>query len=59
MTMEREEPAEESDQLPEEGPAEVTEDDTPGDAREGASENPGAADESDADQATGHPDNAG
>jgi hypothetical protein len=59
MTMERQEPSEESDQLPEEAPAEVAEDDTPGDSREDASESPGAADESDPDQATGHPDNAG
>jgi hypothetical protein len=59
MTVEREEPAEESDQLPEDAPAEVAEDDTPGEGREDASENPGAADESDPGQATGHPDNAG
>lgn len=59
MTMESEEPREESDQLPEEAPAEVAEDDTPGEARDEAEESPGAADESDPDQATGHPDNAG
>ena len=57
--MEREEPRKESDQLPEEAPAEVAEDDTPGDSRDEAEESPGAADESDSDQATGHPDNAG
>ena len=57
--MEREEPSEESDQLPEEAPAEVAEDDVPGDTRDEAAESPGAADESDSDQATGHPDNAG
>jgi hypothetical protein len=58
MTMEHEH-TEESDQRPEEAPAEVTEDDTPGDARDDAEESPGSADESDPDQATGHPDNAG
>jgi len=60
MTMEHE-PTEESDQLPEEAPAEVADDDddTPGEAREEAQESPGAADDSDPDQATGHPDNAG
>jgi len=58
MTTESEESVEKSDQLPEEAPAEVAEDDTPGDAREEA-ESPGAADESDPDQATGHPENAG
>ena len=52
-------PTEESDQLPEEAPAEVADEDTPGDARDQAEESPGAADESDSDQATGHPDNAG
>jgi hypothetical protein len=50
---------EESDQLPEEAPAEVAEDDTPADSRERDSESPGAEDESDPGQATGHPDNAG
>ena len=59
MTVEREEPIEESDQLPEDAPAEVADDDTPGDARDETEESPGAADESDPDQATGHPDNAG
>ena len=37
MTFEREE----SDQLPEEGPAEQVPDDVPGDARDDAEENPG------------------
>ena len=49
----------ESDQLPEEAPAEVAEDSTPEGGRDDARESPGAADESDPDQATGHPDNAG
>lgn len=56
--MERER-TDESDQLPEEAPAEVAEDDSPGDARDEAAESAGAADDSDPDQATGHPDNAG
>ena len=50
---------EESDQMPEEAPEEVAEDDTEEDGRKGAGDSPGAADESDSDQATGHPDNAG
>jgi chromosome segregation ATPase len=44
---------EESDQLPEEGPGEQVVEDTPGEAREGAQENPGGAD--DEGQATGNP----
>ena len=44
----------ESDQLPEEAPPEQIEDDAPGDAREGAKENPGGA--GDEGRATGHPD---
>ena len=51
--------SEESDQMPEEAPEEVAEDDTAEGGRKGAEDSPGAADESDADQATGHPDNAG
>ena len=50
---------EESDQMPEEAPKEVTEDDISDGVREDAGDSPGAADESDSDQATGHPDNAG
>jgi len=57
--MTEHEQGEESDQLPEDAPSEVAEDDTPGDARNDAQDSPGAADESDPDQATGHPDNAG
>jgi hypothetical protein len=47
----------ESDQLPEEAPDEVVEDDDGGEgaARDDAEDSPGAADESDPDQATGHP----
>ena len=50
---------EESDQLPEDAPPEVVEDDAggSGDARDEAEENPGSGDDS--GQATGHPDNAG
>ena len=50
---------EESDQLPEEAPPEVVEDDagSPGDAREDAEDSAGVP--GDPDQATGHPDNAG
>ena len=50
---------EESDQLPEEGPAQQVPDDAGGDARDEAQENPGAEDEQDDDQATGNPDAAG
>ena len=58
--MEREEPIEESDQLPEEAPAEVAEDDAPATRATETTESPGAADDgSDSGQATGHPDNAG
>ena len=49
--------SEESDQLPEEGPAgEVPEDDSGGEQRGEVEDNPGAADEG---QATGNPKNAG
>ena len=47
----------ESDQLPEEGPAEQIPDDTGEEARDEAKENAGASD--DQGEATGHPDNAG
>ena len=47
----------ESDQLPEEGPAEQIPDDTGEDARDEAKENAGASE--DQGQATGNPDNAG
>jgi hypothetical protein len=46
----------ESDQLPEEGPAEQVPDDTPGQAREEAEDTPGTGDDPDDDRATGHPD---
>lgn len=49
---------EESDQLPEDAPGEVVEDDKEGEVRDEARRNPGSADD-DADQATGHPENAG
>ena len=45
----------ESDQLPEEAPEEVVQDDDGGEARDDAEDSPGAADESDPDQATGNP----
>ncbi len=45
----------ESDQLPEEAPDEVVEDDAGGESRDDAEDSPGAADESDPDQATGNP----
>ena len=50
---------EESDQLPEEAPSEVVEEDSgsSADARDEAEENPGVPD--DPGQATGNPDNAG
>ena len=50
---------EESDQLPEEAPPEVVEDDSgdSGGARDEAEDSAGVPD--DPDQATGHPDNAG
>jgi hypothetical protein len=50
---------EESDQLPEEAPPEVVEEDAggAGDARDEAEESAGVPD--DPGQATGHPDNAG
>jgi hypothetical protein len=47
----------ESDQLPEENPAEMVPDDDADDARDEAEENPGVPGEE--GQATGHPDNAG
>jgi len=50
---------EESDQLPEDAPAEEVVDDAPGEAREDARTSAGAADESDPEQATGQPENAG
>ena len=53
VRMEREE----SDQLPEEGPAEQVHDDEGGEARPEADENEPAGD--DEGQATGHPPNAG
>ena len=54
-------PREESDQLPEEGPADQVPDDDGGDARDEAAENAGArgGPDSDADEATGNPANAG
>jgi hypothetical protein len=55
-------PREESDQLPEEGPADqVPDDDSSGAARDDAQENAGARGESDSDagDATGNPANAG
>ena len=55
-------PREESDQLPEEAPAEqVPDDDGSGDARDEAGENPGGRGDSDSDagDATGNPANAG
>jgi hypothetical protein len=48
---------EESDQRPEDAPAEQVVDDTPGDAREDAEENPGVPGEE--ETATGNPDAAG
>jgi hypothetical protein len=48
VTFEREE----SDQLPEEGPAEQVPDDDPGDAREDAEETPGVPGEE--ERGTGH-----
>ncbi len=63
IPMERKEPDEaahgESDQLPEEAPEEVVEDDTGGEVRDQAEDSAGGADESDPGQATGNPDNAG
>ena len=57
--MEKQDPHEggggESDQLPEEAPDEVVQDDAGGEARDDAEDSPGAGDESDPDQATGHP----
>ena len=47
----------ESDQMPEEGPAEQVPDDTDDDSRDEADENPGVPGED--DQATGNPDAAG
>ncbi len=53
-----EEPREESDQLPEEGPQEDTpEDDSGGESRQEAEENPGTPGEE--GQATGNPNAAG
>jgi len=48
---------EESDQLPEEGPAEAVPDDDPGGAREGSRDNPGVPGED--ETSTGNPDAAG
>jgi hypothetical protein len=50
---------EESDQLPEDAPSEEVVEDAGGEARGEATENPGAAEDSAPDQATGHPENAG
>jgi hypothetical protein len=50
-------PREESDQLPEEGPAEQVPDDAGGDAREGAKKSPGVPGEE--GTGTGNPDAAG
>ena len=50
-------PREESDQLPEEGPADQVPDDSPREAREDAQKNAGVPDNP--GQATGHPENAG
>ncbi len=47
----------ESDQLPEDGPADQVPDDAGGEAREEAEENAGVPDNP--GQATGHPENAG
>ena len=41
--------------MPEEAPDDVIEDDAGGGARDDAEDSPGAADEGDPDQATGHP----
>lgn len=59
--MTRDGHGEESDQLPEEGPADqVPEDDSAGAARKDAAENAGAAGEEEgSQQATGNPANAG
>lgn len=48
----------ESDQLPEDAPAEQVEEDSSGSTREEARRNPGSADD-DPGQATGHPEKAG
>ena len=48
---------EESDQLPEEGPGQQVPDDQPGEAREGAGDNPGVPGEE--ETGTGNPDAAG
>lgn len=45
----------ESDQLPEEAPDEVVEDDAGGEARDDAEDSAGGAEDSDPDQATGNP----
>jgi hypothetical protein len=50
-------PKQESDQLPEDGPADQVPDDDAAEAREDAEENAGVPDNP--GQATGHPDNAG
>jgi hypothetical protein len=52
-----EHPGEESDQLPEEGPAGQVEEDTGEGERDEAKDSPGARD--DDEDATGNPDNAG
>jgi hypothetical protein len=52
---------EQSDQLPESGPEEYTEEDTAGPSKGESTENAGGSDkgDSDPDQATGNPANAG
>jgi hypothetical protein len=55
--MSAEEPRRESDQLPEEGPADQVPDDVSGEAREGAERSPGRPDEP--GTATGNPRAAG
>jgi hypothetical protein len=57
MLAAMEQPREESDQLPEEGPPGQVVDDEPGDAREEAEETPGRPDEGGAQ--TGNPESAG
>jgi hypothetical protein len=52
-----EDPKQESDQLPEEGPADQVPDDGADEARDEAEENAGVPDNP--GQATGHPENAG
>lgn len=59
LESKRPEGTEESDQLPEDAPQEVAGDGTSDDTREEAKDSAGAGDESDPDQATGRPENAG